>query len=174
MSVNMPKVLEVLTYPHLILDSVAQEVEEITAEIKQLAEDMIATMHEQEGIGLAANQVSVLKRLIVLDIQDESAHGLSMPLALVNPRITYSSAELNTYQEGCLSLPKISANVVRPRDVNVSFLDLEGKEHTIEASGLLATCLQHEIDHLDGILFIKRLSALKRDVLLKKYKKLNA
>jgi peptide deformylase len=130
-----------------------------------LATRMLATMYAAPGIGLAAPQVGSDLRLTVIDLQPEDRKA---PVVLINPRIEAVSEELSTREEGCLSLPGHYADVTRPARVTVSYEDLEGSRLTIEAEGLLATCLQHEIDHLDGVLFVDHLSALKRNIILRK------
>lgn len=135
------------------------------ARVATLAQRMLATMYAAPGIGLAAPQVGVDLRLAVVDLQPEDKPA---PLVLINPRIEQASAEEVTREEGCLSIPGQYADVTRPARVTVSYEDAEGQVQTIEAEGLLATCLQHEIDHLDGILFVDHLSALKRNIILRK------
>ncbi|HEX7389318.1 MAG TPA: peptide deformylase [Acidiphilium sp.] len=129
---------------------------------------MFAAMYKAPGIGLAAPQIGVLLRLVVLDLGPE---GEPAPMVLVNPEVTRASTELATREEGCLSLPGQYADVTRPARITASYEDLEGGRHTIDADGLLAVCIQHEIDHLDGVLFVDHLSALKRNMLLRKLAK---
>jgi len=170
----MPKLLKVLTYPNPVLSLAAKPITKITEEIKTLAEDMLYTMEQSNGIGLAANQVGVLEQIVVINLEDaepESAKA-KMPLVLINPKIIAASQELMEYEEGCLSFPELRVTVKRPRKVTVSYLDLNGEQQTVEGENLLSICLQHEIDHLNGILFVNKVSNLKRDVLLRKYKKL--
>jgi peptide deformylase len=128
-------------------------------------------MYAAQGIGLAAPQVGVSKRIIVMDIDQPEDGGKGAPRYFVNPEITWSSEEQNLYNEGCLSVPGQYAEVERPKQVKIKFLDYDGKKQEIEADGLLATCIQHEMDHLNGILFVDHLSTLKRDMLLRKVKK---
>ncbi|GAB0114045.1 peptide deformylase [Acidisoma sp. C75] len=135
---------------------------------RALAEQMLATMYAAPGIGLAAPQVGADLRLAVIDLQADEQKA---PIVLVNPRIEAVSEELATREEGCLSIPGHYADVTRPARVTVSYEDLEGASQVIEAEGLLATCLQHEIDHLDGVLFVDHLSALKRNIILRKMAK---
>src|SRR5258707_14422274 len=138
-------------------------------ELRALVDDMFETMYEAPGIGLAAIQVGVPKRVIVMDLakKDESKE----PRVFINPQVLWRSDEKATYEEGCLSIPEFYEEVERPAKVRVKFLDLTGAEQEVEASGLLATCLQHEIDHLDGVLFIDHISKLKRDRVIKKFAK---
>lgn len=164
-------ILEVIKYPNKILKTKAEEITEITEDLTTLAMNMIEAMYKDNGIGLAANQVGILKRIIVIDLQENNELN---PMVLINPKIIWKSEEIAERDEGCLSLPEVSSIVKRPAEVEVSYLDLDGKEETIKAIGLLATCLQHEIDHLDGILFIDRISKLKREMVIKKFKKLQA
>jgi peptide deformylase len=149
-----------------ILRKPATEVREIDQDLRILIDDMFETMYEAEGIGLAGPQVGVSRRVCVVDLND----GESSPMALVNPRIIESGRTMEKGEEGCLSIPGIAGLVNRPAEIVVQALDAQGHCITIQASGLLARCLQHEIDHLDGVLFIDRLSPLKRDMLLKKYR----
>ena len=136
--------------------------------VRGFAPRMLATMYAAPGIGLAAPQVGLDLRLTVIDLQPEDQKA---PVVLINPRIEAVSEELSTREEGCLSLPGHYADVTRPARVTASYEDLEGTRHRIEADGLLATCLQHEIDHLDGVLFVDHLSALKRNIILRKMAK---
>ncbi|MCF3945881.1 peptide deformylase [Acidiphilium sp. AL] len=138
------------------------------AEAARIIPGMFAAMYKAPGIGLAATQIGVPLRLVVLDLGPD---GEPVPLVLINPEITHESVEQVTREEGCLSLPGQYADVTRPARITASFEDLEGKRHTIDADGLLAACIQHEIDHLDGILFVDHLSALKRNILLRKLAK---
>ena len=149
-----------------VLRRPAEEVREIDEQLRLLVQDMFQTMYHAEGIGLAGPQVGVSKRVIVVDLHDEEVP----PFALVNPRVVESSRDTDKAEEGCLSIPGITGAVTRPARVTVEGLDPQGSPVRMEAEGLLARCLQHEIDHLDGILFLDRLSPLKRDMLLKKYR----
>ena len=158
--------LPILTAPDPRLKKKSKPVEKVDDQIRQLMADMMSTMYAAPGIGLAAPQVGVLKRVIVIDAAREG--DPSRPLKLANPEIVWASDDDNTYEEGCLSVPEHYAEVVRPRAVKVRYLDETGAKREIEAEGLLATCLQHEIDHLDGILFLDHLSALKRNMILRK------
>ncbi len=166
-------ILEILKYPDPFLKTKASEVKSVDPSVKALIADMIETMYHAKGIGLAAVQVGVDKRIIVLDVPDENVEERQKGkhlVALVNPRIIKTGGETK-YEEGCLSVPGITADVVRASEVTVSAIDREGKPFEIEASGLFAIALQHEIDHLDGVLFIDRLSRLKREIVKRKLKK---
>ena len=160
--------IEMLGSP--ILRQKAQEVTEIDDELRTLIADMFETMYHAEGIGLAGPQVAVPKRVIVVDVKGDDGKRY----ALVNPRIMDRGKDLEKEEEGCLSIPGVSAHVERPITVVVEAMDEQGDPVRIDADGMLARCLQHEIDHLDGVLFIDRLSALKRSMLLKKYRALAA
>jgi peptide deformylase len=158
--------LPILTAPDPRLKKKSQPVKVVDADIRQLMDDMLETMKAAPGIGLAAPQVGVLKRVIVLEIERE---GVSTgPLFLANPEIVDVSEEDASYNEGCLSVPEHYADVVRPARVTVRYLDRDNVQRTLACEGLLATCVQHEIDHLDGILFIDKISALKRSMILRK------
>lgn len=148
----------------------AEEVAEVDDDLRTLIRDMFETMYEAEGIGLAAPQVGVSQRVIVVDVREED----STPLVLINPRIVESSSAKEKAEEGCLSIPGVASVVERPAEVIVEATTEEGEPIRIEADGLLGRCLQHEVDHLDGVLFIDRLSALKRNMVLKKYRNLLA
>lgn len=161
-------VLKIITYPDPVLRQVCQEVTDITPEIKKLALDMADTMYHAEGIGLAAVQVGSLHRLIVVDVREDNKKPDLYHF--VNPVLTQTSGSTED-EEGCLSIPGVRDMVRRYEKVEVKALDLQGKELIIPAEGLLAICLQHEIDHLNGILFIDHLSKLKRELIRAKYKK---
>jgi peptide deformylase len=158
--------LPILTAPDPQLKKKSQPVEKVDAEIKTLMDDMLETMYEAPGIGLAAPQVGVLKRVIVVDVAKEEEEP--QPHRMANPELLWVSDEDNSYQEGCLSLPEHYADVVRPAAIRVRYLDEENEIRELEAEGLLATCIQHEIDHLDGVLFVDHISALKRNMILRK------
>lgn len=164
-------ILPIVIAPEPVLKQKALPVEKVDDEIRQLLEDMLDTMYNAHGIGLAANQIGVLKRLIVVDVAEREGHDRGQPMKFINPEIISASAETSTYQEGCLSLPQQYADVERPVEVQVRYLDENGKQQEIHATGLLATCIQHEIDHIDGILFVDHLSKLKRDMVMKKLEK---
>jgi peptide deformylase len=156
--------------PDPILRTVSKPVERVDAPLQKLADDMLATMYDAPGIGLAAIQVGEPLRMLVIDLAKEDE--TPAPFVFINPQVLGSSDERSVYEEGCLSIPDYYAEVERPATVRVSYLDRDGKTQEIEADGLLATCLQHEIDHLDGVLFIDHISKLKRDMVVKKFKKL--
>jgi len=156
----------ILTAPDPRLKKKSQPVASVDAEIRQLMDDMLETMYEAPGIGLAAPQVGELKRVIVLDIDREDVK--TGPLFMANPEIIAASEEDATYEEGCLSVPEHYSDVVRPANVTVRYLDRDGETKELACEGLLATCVQHEIDHLDGILFIDHISSLKRNMILRK------
>jgi peptide deformylase len=162
----------ILVIPDPKLRQVAEHVPDVDATIRSLADDMLETMYAAPGIGLAAPQIGIMKRVVVLDVakrQDEEAKP--EPMVLINPAISWSSEELSVYEEGCLSIPDFYEAVERPAVIRVEFLDREGAPKEIEADGILATCIQHEIDHLDGVLFIDYISRLKRARVLRKFEK---
>ena len=160
---------KIVIEPDPILRKKSKILEKVDDELRKLMDDMLETMYDAPGIGLAAVQIGVLRRVIVLDISksDEKKN----PLFLINPEITFKSNKTSTYEEGCLSLPGHFAEVERPAECHLNFVDYNGNKKDIKANGLLATCIQHEIDHLDGILFIDHISKLKRDMIIKKLKK---
>ena len=165
--------LPIYTAPDPLLKTISKPVETVDREIRKLVEDMFETMYAAPGIGLAAIQVGVQKRLLVLDVVGKGRDGEEpQPIALINPEIVWASDDDVRYEEGCLSVPEHYADVVRPAEVEVRFLDADGQKQTLQADGLLATCIQHEMDHLDGILFLDHLSALKRNMILRKLLKL--
>ena len=158
--------LPILVAPDPALKKISAPVKQVDAGVRKLMDDMLETMYQAPGIGLAAPQVGVLKRVIVLDLAREGEEP--QPLRIANPEIVWVSDDDATYNEGCLSVPEHYADVVRPSACRVRYLDQDNKRQEIAAEGLLATCLQHEIDHLDGILFIDHLTALKRNIILRK------
>ena len=160
---------EIIILPDKRLRLVSDPVKTFDKEIKSLVTDMFETMYEAPGIGLAAIQVGVPKRVIVMDLAKKDEP--KQPRVLVNPHVVWRSDERTAYEEGCLSIPEFYEEVERPSRVRVKFLDLTGAEQELEASGLFATCVQHEIDHLDGVLFIDHISKLKRDRVIKKFTK---
>ncbi len=162
---------DIILHPDPRLKAAAKPVGGITDDVKQLADDMLETMYHAPGIGLAAPQIGVLKRVLVMDcVKDEGA--APQPMVLVDPEITWSSEGLNTYEEGCLSIPDLYADVERPEEVEVRWTGLDGSEQSARFDGLWATCVQHEIDHLDGKLFIDYLKPLKRQMITRKMVKL--
>jgi len=160
---------EILILPDKRLRLKSELVKALDKPIKALIDDMFETMYAAPGIGLAAIQIGVPKRLITMDLAKKDEP--KQPQVFINPEVIWSSDEKAVYEEGCLSIPEYYEEVERPKAVRVKYLDQEGKPQEIEASGLLATCLQHEIDHINGILFIDHISKLKRDMVLKKFKK---
>lgn len=161
--------LEILTYPDPILKQVSEPVEEINSDVTALIQDLLETMYEAPGIGLAAPQVGQLKRVVVLDLDYRSGEERK-PIVLVNPEIVFSEGEI-LFEEACLSVPEYSAEVKRSEKVKVKGLNEKGEDVEIEGEGLLSVALQHEIDHLDGILFVDRLGLVKRDIFKRKFKK---
>ena len=160
---------KILTEPNKILRQVSKPVDKVTKEEQVLMDDMLETMYEANGIGLAAIQIGVPKRIIVMDIyKDEKGKN---PMYFVNPIIKDKNKEMSTYEEGCLSVPNQFAEVDRPAACEVEYLDYYGKKKVLKANGLLATCIQHEMDHLEGILFIDYLSKLKKSIIIKKLSK---
>jgi peptide deformylase len=160
---------DILIIPDKRLRLKSEPVTAIDKPLRKLIEDMFETMYAAPGIGLAAIQVGVAQRVVTMDLakKDEPAQ----PQVFINPEVTWASDEKSTYEEGCLSIPEYYEEVARPQSVKVKYLDLDGKPQEIEATGLLATCLQHEIDHTNGTLFIDYISKLKRNMVLKKFKK---
>ena len=173
-------VLPLVIAPDERLNQVSEPIESVTAEIRKLAADMLETMYANNGIGLAAVQVGVHKRMIVVDVewpspryegeeQDQPPEG--KPIVLINPEVVQESEDLGTYNEGCLSFPDQYSEVERPAQVTIRYLDLNGDQQEIRAHGLLATCIQHEIDHINGIVFVDHISKLKREMIMKKLRK---
>jgi peptide deformylase len=156
--------------PDPLLRQVSAPVEWVDGAVRRLVGDMLDTMYDAPGIGLAAIQVGVPLRLLVIDLAKENEP--KAPQIFINPEIVARGDERSTYEEGCLSIPDYYAEVERPANVTVRYVDGEGNAREVAAEGLLATCLQHEIDHLDGVLFIDHISKLKRDMVVKKFKKL--
>jgi peptide deformylase len=162
----------IITLPDPRLRLVSSPVTAVDDQIRALMDDMLETMYAAPGIGLAAIQIAVQSRVIVLDVakrEDEAASP--HPLCLANPEIVWASEERSTAQEGCLSIPEVFEEIERPSRVRARYLDRNGRAQEIETGGILATCLQHEIDHLNGILFIDHVSRLKRDLIVRKYNK---
>ena len=160
---------EIITLPDPRLRLVSEPVEQVDGEIRRLVEDMFQTMYDAPGIGLAAIQVGVPKRIVTLDIAKKDEP--KSPIVLINPKVLWTSEERATYEEGCLSIPEYYEEVERAAEVKVSYYDLEGAAFEIAANGLMSTCLQHEIDHTNGVLFIDHLSKLKRSRVIKKFTK---
>ena len=157
---------KIIIEPDTILRKKSEILEKVDNELRGLMDDMLETMYAAPGIGLAAVQVGILKRLIVIDISKDKEK--KNPLFLINPEIVSKSNKTSTYEEGCLSLPGYFAEIERPAECKIEYLDYEGKKSEMEANGLLATCIQHEVDHLNGVLFIDYLSKLKKDMIVKK------
>ena len=162
-------VKKILSIPDPILREKSIPVKKVDKDIKNLMDDMIETMYNAPGIGLAAIQIGIPKRVIVMDISKDK--DKKNPMFFINPKIIWKSKVLSTYEEGCLSIPNQFAEVQRPDKCHFKYLDYNGNEKEIKAEGLLSTCIQHEIDHLDGILFIDYLSKLKKDIIIKKVSK---
>ncbi|QPC43843.1 peptide deformylase [Kaustia mangrovi] len=160
---------EIVKIPDPVLKAPSETVPAVTDEVRALLDDMLETMYDAPGIGLAAVQIGVPKRLVVIDLakEDEEAD----PLFLINPEIVWASEAESEYEEGCLSIPDVNDVVTRPAEVKVRFLDRDGAEQEMHCDGLLATCVQHEVDHTNGILFIDHLSRLKRERIVKRFAK---
>jgi peptide deformylase len=162
-------VREIIKLPDKRLRLVSEPVKRIDAGIRKLVEDMFETQYHAPGIGLAAIQIGVAKRVVTMDLSKKEDER--EPRVFINPEIAWASEEKATREEGCLSIPEYYEDVERPVQVKVKYLDLEGKAHEVEADGLFAICLQHEIDHINGVLFIDHISKLKRDRVIKKFSK---
>jgi peptide deformylase len=179
-------IYDIVKYAEPVLRQKAKPIDEIDDAVKQLAQDMVETMHAAEGIGLAAQQIGETIAICVIDIPeggdtDEEGNrynpDVQMPLVLINPEVTATSEEVDSYEEGCLSFPDITGGVIRPTGATICYKDLDGQEQSVEATALLARCMLHEIDHLNGVLFIDRMSHVKRVSLggrLKRLKKKTA
>lgn len=161
--------LDIITLPDPLLRQTSTPLERVDDETRKLMDDMLETMYAAPGIGLAAIQVAIPKRIIVVDTSDNEEER--NPIAMVNPQIVEKSDEQRSYEEGCLSLPDVLVEIDRPKAITVNYLDREGEPQTLEADDLLATVIQHEVDHLDGKLIIDFLSRLKRDIVIRKFKK---
>ncbi len=157
---------KILIEPDPILRKKCDPIEKVDKSVQKLLDDMLETMYDAPGIGLAAVQVGILKRLVVIDVSKEKEK--KNPIFLINPEIIYRSKITSVYEEGCLSLPGQFAEVERPSECLIKYIDYFGKEKEIKADGLLSTCIQHEVDHLNGVLFIDYLSKLKKDMIIKK------
>ena len=160
---------KIVIEPDPILRKKSEILEKVDDDLRKLLDDMLETMYSAPGIGLAAVQVGILKRLIVIDVSKEK--DKKNPLFLINPEIISKSENTSTHEEGCLSLPGHFAEIERPAECHIKYINYEGKEKEIKASGLLSTCIQHEVDHLNGVLFIDYLSKLKKDMIIKKLAK---
>lgn len=162
---------KILIHPDPRLKKVAEPIGSVNQEIRKLADDMLETMYDAPGVGLAAPQVGILQRMFVMDcVKDENANP--EPMVLIDPEINWTSEETNVYEEGCLSIPEQFADVTRPKEVEMSWTDVDGNRQTEKFDGLWATCAQHELDHLDGKLFIDYLRPLKRQMITRKMQKL--
>ena len=159
---------KIITEPNKLLREISLPVENVGKKEQQLMDDMLDAMYAANGIGLAAIQIGVPKNVVVIDLNKDKK---KIPMFFVNPKITSKSKSLKKYEEGCLSIPNLFAEIERPSECEIQYLDYFGKEKTLTANGLLATCIQHEVDHLKGILFIDYLSKLKKDIILKKLTK---
>ena len=157
---------KIVIEPDPILRKKSEMLETVDDELRHLLDDMLETMYAAPGIGLAAVQVGILKRLIVIDISKDKEK--KNPIFLINPEIIFKSKNTSIYEEGCLSLPGHFAEIERPEECHIKYIDYDGKKKEMKANGLLATCIQHEIDHLNGKLFIDYLSKLKKDMIIKK------
>lgn len=166
---------EIIVLPDKQLRLISKPIEKVSSDIRKLADDMLETMYDAPGIGLAAIQIAEPLRLVTMDIskreKDKDGESKPNPRVFINPEIVAASEELSVYEEGCLSIPEYYEEVERPARVRVRYLDLDGKLHEEDAEGLFATCIQHEIDHLNGVLFVDYLSKLKRDRVMKKFTK---
>jgi peptide deformylase len=160
---------EIIVLPDPLLRTVSKPVKSVDAATRKLLDDMLETMYDAPGIGLAAVQIGVPQRLVVIDLSREDEE--KQPLFLVNPEITWSSPDESEYEEGCLSIPEFFDMVTRPKEIRLRYLDRGGEPREAQCSGVLATCVQHEIDHLNGVLFIDYLTKLKRDRVVKKFVK---
>ena len=158
--------LNIITEPDPILRKKSGVIEKIDDELKKLLNNMLETMYDAPGIGLAAVQIGVLKRIVVIDVSNKDEK--KNPLFLINPEITYKSNSTSVYEEGCLSLPGYFAEIERPTECHLNYIDYNGNKKTLKADGLLSTCIQHEVDHLNGVLFVDYLSKLKKDMIIKK------
>lgn len=163
-------ILEIIKAPDPRLKQVAKPVEKVDAALQQFLDDMLETMYAANGIGLAATQVGDLRRVLVLDVSHKEDE--KEPMFFINPEIIETSEEMNVFMEGCLSFPDQFADVERPKRVKIRYLDYHGKQQEIEADELLATCVQHEIDHLDGKVFVDHVSKLKRSMIMRRLEKM--
>lgn len=164
-------ILPIITLPDPLLRKTSSPVERVDAELLRLADNMLETMYDAPGVGLAAVQVGVLRRLIVLDVADEDKDS-KKPMVLINPEIVSLGSQSRVHEEGCLSIPDFRLDIERPSTLTLRYTDRGGKRKEMTADGLLATAVQHEIDHLDGKLIIDFLSRLKREMVVRKFKKL--
>ena len=168
----MSDLYDIIKIPDPVLKETATAVNRVDDSIKKQMDKMLATMYDAPGIGLAANQVNLLNRVLVMDLSRRDEEEDANPICMANPEIIWESEEMSTMEEGCLSIPQQYAEVERPAIVRVKYLDYDGKEAELEATGLLSHCVQHEIDHLNGVLFIDYLSSLKRNMIVRKVEKM--
>ena len=164
-------ILDIITLPDPVLRQVSLPVERVDDELRQLFDDMLATMYDAPGVGLAGIQVAVPKRVLVLDVggkDEEEKH----PICMANPEIVSTGETTRVYEEGCLSIPDVHVEIERPSEVTVRYIDRNGEQQELQAEGLLATAVQHEIDHLDGRLIVDFMSKLRREMVIRKFKKL--
>ena len=164
-------ILTIHTAPDPVLKRVAEPVSKVDDALRKQMDDMLETMYHDKGIGLAAPQVGISNRVVVMDVDQTDEGEKGKALFMVNPEIIWESEELRIYNEGCLSVPEMYAEVERSDSVRIKYLDYDGAEQELEADGLLSTCIQHEIDHLNGVLFVDHLSSLKRNMIMRKLKK---
>ena len=165
----MSDLYDIINIPAPVLKETATAVDRVDDTVRKQMDKMLATMYNAPGIGLAANQVNLLNRVLVMDLAREDEE--KAPICMANPEVIWESEEMSTMEEGCLSIPKQYAEVERPKIVRVQYLDYDGKEAELEAEGLLSHCVQHEVDHLNGVLFIDYLSSLKRNMIIRKVEK---
>lgn len=170
-------VLDIITWPDKRLKEVSQPVAKIDKNLQIFMDDMLETMHQANGIGLAAVQVAVLKRILLMEIEPNDRYpnlkGNTGPCYFINPEIVEKSDEMIDFEEGCLSFPGVYANVKRHKEIKVKYLDYDGKEQHQEMSDITSICFQHELDHLNGVTFVDKLSRMKKEMILKKYQKNN-
>ncbi len=161
--------LDIIKIPDPVLREISAPIETVDDDLRRLMDDMLETMYDAPGVGLAAVQVGIPKRLIVLDVNGDEANR--QPIVMANPEIVRLGDELRTHEEGCLSIPDVHVEIERPGDLTVRYVDRDGKEQELDADGLLATAIQHEVDHLEGKLIIDFLSRLRRDMVIRKFRK---
>lgn len=168
----MTDIFDIILVPTPVLKQAAQPVAQIDSAVRAQMDKMLRTMYAAQGIGLAANQVGLLNRVVVMDIAQREDGGNRVPIFMVNPEIVWKSEEPSIWEEGCLSIPGQYAEIERPRSVKVKYVDYDGHQREAEFSDLGSHCVQHEIDHLNGVLFYDYLSSLKRDMMIRKVKRL--
>jgi peptide deformylase len=168
----MTTLYDIIKVPDPVLKAVAKPINKVDADVQAQMDRMLRTMYDAPGIGLAANQVNLVNRVLVMDLSNREEEESPEPICMANPEILWESEERSTMEEGCLSIPGQYAKVERPAKVRVKYLNYDNKEAELEAEGLLSHCVQHEIDHLNGVLFVDYLSSLKRNMMIKKVDKL--